>query len=481
VPEDAAQINPGPRLERTTFSRSRLLDFCSEKELVAQAGHPKEEWPLVILKEGMDNALDAIEEAGHSPEITVNVKPSEILIADNGPGLPAATIKKIIDYGIRVSSREAYVSTTRGAQGNALKCLLAMPFVLDGERGRVEIEANDTLHDLTFRVDKIRQEPVIDHPVAKIPDPSPGTRLRIHWPADRSTGCQDDEENSYEWSRDKPSKILVGCRERFLQIVSDYTFLNPHLTLRLQWFDEPEVLIERTNPAWLKWSPSWPTSAHWYQPEHLGNLIAAYVTHDADNGRVRLVREFVAEFKGLSASAKQRQVLEATGLSRSPMTDLVDHEAGELHMDRVAALLDAMKNNSKPVKQADLGLIGEDHLRRRVEEAGGAMEFFRYKAVKNVTKDGLPYVMEMAFAPKKGAFTPSKRGEWQWRARRRVTGVNWSPGITDPFRTLGGECSSLASQLHQRMCGEHEQIILVLNLAQPRPRFTDRAKSAIVL
>jgi DNA topoisomerase VI subunit B len=126
------------RLERTTFSRSRLLDFCSEKELVAQAGHSKSEWPLVILKEGMDNALDACEEAGVAPEIYVEVNtgpddgPSEIVLADNGPGIPAAVVEKIKNYSIRVTSREAYVSTTRGAQGNALKCLLAMPFVNDG-------------------------------------------------------------------------------------------------------------------------------------------------------------------------------------------------------------------------------------------------------------------------------------------------------------------------------------------------------------
>jgi hypothetical protein len=146
MPEDAAQIHPGPRLERTTFSRSRLLDFCSEKELVAQAGHPKEEWPLVIAKEVIDNSLDAIEEAGHAAEIRVKVTPSEICIADNGPGIPAATIEKILDYSVRVSSREAYVSTTRGAQGNALKCIIAMPFVLHGERGRVDLRLVEPLH-----------------------------------------------------------------------------------------------------------------------------------------------------------------------------------------------------------------------------------------------------------------------------------------------------------------------------------------------
>jgi DNA topoisomerase VI subunit B len=51
-------------LERTTFRTSRLLEFCSRKELVAQTGHEPDAWPLVVLKELVDNALDACEEAG---------------------------------------------------------------------------------------------------------------------------------------------------------------------------------------------------------------------------------------------------------------------------------------------------------------------------------------------------------------------------------------------------------------------------------
>ena len=58
-----------PRLDRTTFTTSRLLDFCSEKELTAQTGHDVDDWPLVIVKELVDNALDACEEAGIAPEI----------------------------------------------------------------------------------------------------------------------------------------------------------------------------------------------------------------------------------------------------------------------------------------------------------------------------------------------------------------------------------------------------------------------------
>ncbi len=42
---------------------------------------------------------------------------------------------------------------------------------------------------------------------------------------------------------------------------------------------------------------------------------------------MRTVRELVAEFRGLSGSAKQKKVLNATGLHRAPLSKLVT-EAG---------------------------------------------------------------------------------------------------------------------------------------------------------
>jgi DNA topoisomerase VI subunit B len=168
-------------LERTTFKTSRLLDFCSEKELVAQTGHQKADWPLVVLKELMDNALDACEEGGIAPEISVTVNSQGITVADNGPGLPQETIKNILDYTVRVSSREAYMAPDRGAQGNALKTIVAMPFVLDGIEGKVLINSKGLDSIITFRVDHIRQEPVIDVETQESLVKN-GTSVTVRWP-----------------------------------------------------------------------------------------------------------------------------------------------------------------------------------------------------------------------------------------------------------------------------------------------------------
>lgn len=205
------------QLKRTTFQTSRLLDFCSRKELIAQTGHEPESWPLVVLKELIDNGLDACEDAQVAPEITVTIYQQGITVADNGPGIPSETIDGMLDFGVRVSSREAYVAPDRGAQGNALKTVIAMPFVLDGETGVVEIAAQGKRHRITFQVDRIRQEPVIDHNSQPAPNVTTGTTIAVRWP-------------------DSASLILTEARERFLQIADDYTWLNPHLTLTIKWF-----------------------------------------------------------------------------------------------------------------------------------------------------------------------------------------------------------------------------------------------------
>jgi hypothetical protein len=133
---------PAHKIDRVTFFTSRLMEFCTEKELVAQTGHESYERPLVVVKELVDNSIDACEEAEVAPVITVAIWSDQggkrIVIEDNGPGIPPATVTGIIDYNVRASSKEAIISPTRGRQGNALKTVLPMAYVLGG-RGRARL------------------------------------------------------------------------------------------------------------------------------------------------------------------------------------------------------------------------------------------------------------------------------------------------------------------------------------------------------
>ena len=434
------------KLTRTTFRTSRLLDFLSEKELVAQTGHAVADWPLVVLKELVDNALDACEDAGVRPEIGITVDNSGIAVSDNGPGIPKETVEGVLDFGIRVSNREAYVAPDRGAQGNALKTVVAVPFVLDGSTGAVEIAAGGLTHRVQVEVDRIQQKPVVEHEETPV-DGSKGTTVRLVWP-------------------DSACSILEAARDRFLQLAEDFTWLNPHLSLDVDWFGEG-IQIPATGVGWRKWTPGDPTSPHWYTPEHLGRLVSAYLAHDEERGKNRTVREFVAEFRGLSGTAKQKAVLDATGLSRTNLSALMNGRG--LDAKALARLLAAMKERSKPVPPKALGVIGRDHLAARFEAIGSEMESFDYKKMSGET-DGLPWVVETAFA-------------WCPQAERRriVTGVNWSPGIINPFRQLGKAGRSLDTILAQQRATADEPLVLVLHMACPRVAYTDRGKSAVVI
>jgi hypothetical protein len=39
-----------PKLTRVAFRVSRLMEFCTRRELQNQTGHSVEQWPLVVLK-----------------------------------------------------------------------------------------------------------------------------------------------------------------------------------------------------------------------------------------------------------------------------------------------------------------------------------------------------------------------------------------------------------------------------------------------
>ena len=236
----APDARTGPRLGRKTFQTSRALDFCNEKGLITETGHQPEVWPLVVVKELIDNALDAAEEASTPPNIEIKVDDIGITVTDNGLGIPTKTVKGILDYSIRVSSREAYVAPDRGAQGNALKTLIAMPFVLSNQSGgTVEIISQGVRHEIRFTADQIRQQPDISH-VEHEAHQKNGTEFRLHWP-------------------DSACSILHHAKDRFLQIVDDYTWLNPHLTVAVDWLGV-KIDTPATDPTWRKWGPSDPTT-----------------------------------------------------------------------------------------------------------------------------------------------------------------------------------------------------------------------------
>ena len=109
-----------------------------------------------------------------------------------------------------MSSKDGYVSPTRGAQGNALKTVLAIPYVLSGCRvGEVDIRSRGQRHRIRVTVDRLAQEPRITRAVAADRGGKTGTCVEVRFP---------------KLARLQPDIL----RPRFLQLLDGYAILNPH-------------------------------------------------------------------------------------------------------------------------------------------------------------------------------------------------------------------------------------------------------------
>jgi DNA topoisomerase VI subunit B len=400
------------------------------------------------LKEVIDNSRDACETAGLLPDIAITLEADALSIRDHGPGLPVETLERSLDYQVRVSDKAHYVSPSRGQLGNALKCLWAAPFVAHGDAGYVEVATGGSTHQIALTLDRIAQQPNLCHRTQLDGLVKMGTLVKLVWPVIASCMDPDADPNFYKSA---------------VELVEEYAALNPHLSVT---YREPEyeTAITRTTPAWQKWMPHQPTSAHWYTVERLRALIAAYLTAENHGGVARTVREFVAEFDGLSGSIKPRRVLEAAGLSRAYLHDLIAH--GDVALEPVIRLLEAMRREARPVKPAALGVLGEAHIRTFLATHGEVEpESLKYYKAQGVV-DALPFVLELAC----GWYT----SEFSDCGQRTIVGVNWTPALKPPF-------TELQALLGEARVDSFDPVVVLVHLAMPRVEFTDRGKSAVAL
>jgi DNA topoisomerase VI subunit B len=437
-------------LQRTTFETSRLLEFFSEKELAMQIGFPMPAWPIALLKELIDNALDASETAGILPKIEVTLEPDVLSVQDNGPGLPVATLERSLDYLLRVSDKAHYVSPSRGQLGNALKTVWAAPYVARGEAGAVEVTTGGITHRIAVSLDRIAQQPDLRHLTQPDGVVKNGTLVKLIWSGIASFLDSDADTDFYKSAH---------------TLVREYAAFNPygHFVYR-----EPKADVEhvfnRTTDDWRKWTPHDPTSAHWYTDERLRGLIAAYVADERRGGRARTVREVVAEFSGLSGSTKPKVVTHAAGLERAYLHDLV--EQGDVALDRVRPLLAAMQEASRPVKPAALGVLGEAHVRAHLIREWTEPDSIKYRKVDGYLDHGMPVVLELAFG--------WRTEECETEGRRIIAGINWTPSIKFPFLEL-------PSWLGEQRVDADDPVMFFVHVAMPRPHFSDRGKSLMAL
>jgi hypothetical protein len=338
-----------------------------------------------------------------------------------------------------------------------------MGYVVGGKvTGETWIEARGIKHRLIFSVNQIKQEPIVKNLKSRS-HVTTGTRITVFWPA---------------------TDAVEACKNNnLLNLLNQYVWVNPHLTL--QFVVDGEVLIrcDASNPNWTKYRPCDATSAHWYALEQFERYAGALVARDqeqqAQHPRGSLekttVRDFVAQFRGMSATEKQKEVLREFGASHMSLLRFFGSEAkvNHEHMEKMLRLL---QKHTRPVRPELLGVIGEEHLRRMCESVGGEPQSFKYCVSPGHDASGVPYVVEIAVCP----FKQWVAGGVDLRHRKLVTGVNFSATLENPFQTLRG-MEGLEGILTDLRAGWIAPVIVCVHYASPHIEYLDRGKSRIGL
>ena len=118
-------------IEKEITKTSMLVNYFTEDGLIKNIGISKEYWDFVIFKELVDNALDAIEPvADKNVYINIDTKDKRLQIFDNGKGISIETINDIYDFSYFVSKNRDYITPSRGKQGNGLKTIISICYLM---------------------------------------------------------------------------------------------------------------------------------------------------------------------------------------------------------------------------------------------------------------------------------------------------------------------------------------------------------------
>ena len=122
---------------------------------------------LTVVKEAVDNALDACEEAGFIPELSVEIRQTrsnrfQVTVTDNGPGVVHAQIPRIFAK-LLYGSKFHRLRMSRGQQGIGISAAVMYGQLTTGKATRIisKTTRNRNAHQIDLQIDTEKNKPVI--------------------------------------------------------------------------------------------------------------------------------------------------------------------------------------------------------------------------------------------------------------------------------------------------------------------------------
>lgn len=223
--------NPNTGIAHEMASRQREISvaefFLKNRHLLGFDSPAKA--LLTTVKEAVDNALDACEEAGILPEIVVEVNQRRVdlfrvVVEDNGPGIVPQQLARIFGK-LLYGSKFHKLSQSRGQQGMGISAAGMYAQLTTGKPmhilSRIEGEPNAT--ELLVSIDTAKNRPEI-HKKKQVPWDCPhGTRVEVQMEGHFHKG-----------------KYSI---ENYLQQTA---IANPHVTIRFQDPQGDQIHFERS-------------------------------------------------------------------------------------------------------------------------------------------------------------------------------------------------------------------------------------------
>lgn len=342
-----------PMSTRRMHSSSRTTDNFTQSGLSAQTGQDADQWGRYIVKESLDNSLEAGDDV---PSITVWIETDEnevrsITISDDGPGVSSEDIDTIFgDVHAYGGTKRHYCRPTRGNQGNALMTILGVQYLCDRP---LLVRSNGTEYRVTADTETYEVAASIDIDRRELDDKEPGFSVTVDF-------------------GEKGNQYADLCR--ITTTIEAFSILNPQASFRVVVDDDETIYPARENPSveTLSLAKRGTTGkATWFTFDDFTNRIQADMQVEPD----LLVRDFVREFAKLTSYQKSGEVLsvlpeETAEGAISGLFDDDDH----LRSDIVSDLFDAMRAETSAYSSdgldRSLGSVGDDLEPQLVDRRG---------------------------------------------------------------------------------------------------------------
>ena len=276
---------------------------------------------LIIVKEAVDNGLDACEEAGILPEMYVGIKELaeekfQITVKDNGPGIVKEQVPKIFG-SLLYGSKFHRLKQSRGQQGLGISCAVLYSQLTTGTSTSIKTSTGDgKTHNYQLRIDVGKNKPIV-------------VETNV-------------DENGEPWHGTEVSFVVEATyrenKQSVLEYIKQTAISNPYADIV---FDSPNGRVEfRRGVGRL------PPEPKEIMPHVEGVELGVLMRMLADT-KARTVHSFLTtEFSRLGKQSAN-EILKRAGISKEINGELVPNSKlrpGRVTDEQARGIIEAVKN-----------------------------------------------------------------------------------------------------------------------------------------